>query len=67
MQNQNPVKQLDALAGQSTNEQAPLPASVEMPFECRPPFIKQRTCGGRKIARRGITIDSGIFQPFRIN
>ena len=64
MQNQNPVKKLDALAGQSSNEQAPLPASVAMQ---RPPFIKQRTCVGRKIARRGITIDSGIFQPFRIN
>jgi hypothetical protein len=64
MQNQILAKQLDAFAGHSEGERTPTFVSTELGRVHPPLPLKLRTCVGRKMARRGFTLDSGIFKPF---
>jgi hypothetical protein len=64
MQNQILAKQHDVFAGCPEGERTPTSVSTELRL-IRPPLpLKLRTCVGRKMARRGFTLDSGIFKPF---
>jgi hypothetical protein len=66
MQNQSLGKQLDAFVGCPECD----PAEASRPIELRlvAPTVphKLRACVERKMARRGVTLDSGIFKPFGI-
>src|SRR5579859_6253310 len=64
MQNQILAKQHDAFAGPSEGERTPTSESTELKLVQTPLPLKLRACVGRKMARRGITLDSGIFKPF---
>jgi hypothetical protein len=64
MQNQIMAKQLDAFAGYSEGERTPTSVSTELRVVQPRLPLKLRTCVGRKMARRGFTLDSGIFKPF---
>lgn len=64
MQNQILAKQHDVFAGCSEDERTPTSVSTELRLMHPPLPLKLRTCVGRKMARRGFTLDSGIFKPF---
>ena len=64
MQNEIQAKQHDAFAGYSEGERTPMSMSTELRRVHPPVPVKLRTCVGRKMARRGFTLDSGIFKPF---
>jgi hypothetical protein len=64
MQNQILAKQHDAFAGYPKGERTPTSGSTELRLINPPLPLKLRTCVGRKMARRGFTLDSGIFKPF---
>ena len=64
MQNQILAKQHDAFAGYSEGERTPTSVSTELRLINPPLPLKLRTAVGRKMARRGFTLDSGIFKPF---
>ena len=64
MQNQILAKQHDAFAGCSEGERTPTSVSTELRLVPPPVPLKLRTGVGRKMARRGFTLDSGIFKPF---
>jgi hypothetical protein len=64
MQNQNLAKQHDAFAGYSAGERAPTSVSTELRLVHTPLPLKLRAGVGRKMARSGFTLDSGIFKPF---
>lgn len=66
MQNQNLAKQLDAFVGSSECELAKASLPVELRLVAPTVPHKLRACVGRKMARRGVTLDSGIFKPFGI-
>jgi hypothetical protein len=64
MQKQILARQLEAFAGYPEGEQTPTSVSIELRRVHSPLPLKLRTCVGRKMARRGFTLDSGIFRPF---
>jgi hypothetical protein len=64
MQNQILAKQHDAFSGYPEGERTPTSVSTELRLMNPPLSLKLRTCVGRKMARRGFTLDSGIFKPF---
>jgi hypothetical protein len=64
MRNQILAKQHDAFAGCSEGERTSKSESTELKLVHSPLPLKLRTCVGRKMARRGFTLDSGIYKPF---
>jgi hypothetical protein len=64
MRNQILAKQHDAFSGYSEGERTSTSVSTELRRVHPPVPLKLRTCVGRKVARRGFTLDSGIFKPF---
>jgi hypothetical protein len=64
MQNQILAKQHDAFAGCSEGDRTPTSVSTELKLMNPALPLKLRTGVGRKMARRGFTLDSGIFKPF---
>jgi hypothetical protein len=64
MQNQNLAKHLDAFTGYSAGERTPTSVPTELRLVQPPLPLKLRAGVGRKMARRGFTLDSGIFKPF---
>jgi hypothetical protein len=64
MQNQILAKQHNAFAGCSEGERTATSVSTELRLIHPPLPLKLPTCVGRKMARRGFTLDSGIFKPF---
>jgi hypothetical protein len=64
MQNQNLAKQHDAFAAYPAGEPAPTAVATELRLVHTSLPPKLRACVGRKMARRGFTLDSGIFKPF---
>ena len=64
MQNQILAKQHDAFAGYSAGERTPTSVATELKLMHPALPLKLRTCVVRKMARRGFTLDSGIFKPF---
>ena len=64
MQNQILAKQHDAFSGYPEGERTPTSVSTELKLINPRLPLKLRTGVGRKAARRGFTLDSGIFKPF---
>lgn len=64
MQNQNLAKQQDEFVGYSAGEPAPTLVSTELRLVRTALPLKLRAGVSRKTARRGFTVDSGIFKPF---